>query len=164
MCTLAMQQAMGTVSPPTTPPGAPQPPAGALSDPKAGLDIYDYSSRYNRALTPQDEQRFQEWATTNNRQNDAYDYDIRGFWKDNGQFSGNGHGSDLYKKPNHPTFSDQSIYHGADGAEGGTWGDGTFTPSDHNLQMFSPGGLKRYFDQREPGYRLVLPDKPKTQE
>ena len=42
---------------------------------------------------------------------DQQDYDIQGMFMDRGTFN-RGHGLDTYKKPNHPTFSDESKYHG----------------------------------------------------
>ncbi len=120
-------------------------------------DPYDYSARYNTQLAPAEEAQYQAWAAANGKAKDVYDYDLRGFWKSGAAFADNGHGGDTFKKPNHPTFSNQSQYHGVDGAQGGTWGDGTFTPSPHNLQMMSAPALQRYFNEREPDTRLVLP-------
>jgi len=134
--------------------------AGAL--PMNGLapaqDPYDFSDRYNTPLSPPEEQQFQAWAAQSGHANDTYDYDLRGMWKSGGSFdAARGHGTDRFKKPNHPTFSDQSQYHGVDGYQGGTWGEGTFTPTPHNLQMMSPPAMQKYFKEREPDYRLVLP-------
>lgn len=131
-------------------------PAPVSNNPLA-QDPYDYSSRYNTPLSAADEALFQAWAEKAGKARDVYDYDMRGFWKDGAEFAGDGHGSDKYKKPNHPTFSDQSQYHDPDGYQGGTWGKGTFTPSPHNLQMMSAPALQRYFQEREPNIRLVLP-------
>jgi hypothetical protein len=120
-------------------------------------DPYDYSARYNTQLQPADEAKFQAWASSNDKLRDLYDYDIRGFWQSGGgALDPRGHATDQFKKPNHPTFSDQSQYHGPD-TPGGVWGQGTFTPSAHNLSMMSAPALQRYFSEREPDYRLVLP-------
>jgi hypothetical protein len=145
-------------------------PANGLLQPAAQADPYDYSARYNTPLTPAEEQAYQAWgqqlaaAGGRNPAADTYDYDMRGFWKTGGQFAGNGHAGDTYKKPNHPTFSTYSQYHGADGNQGGTWAGGqngqpwTFTPSATNLQVHDPGDLQRYFQQVEPGNTLILPE------
>jgi hypothetical protein len=115
-------------------------------------------------LSPQEEAAFQDWATANNRQRDVYDYDIRDFWKSGGQFTPNGHGADTWKKPNHPTFSNQSIYSGVNGNVGGVWGShgpaATFTPSATNLQNMGMEALKRYFTTVEPGNVLFSPWTP----
>lgn len=122
----------------------------------AGPDPFDYSEKYNTKLTPNEEVKFQEWAEKNKRTKDAYDYDIKGAWKElsTGKMkeADNGHLGDKYKKPNHPTFSNQSVYSGKEGIKGGTWGreggKDTFTPSRNHL--WSPEDLQKYFKDREP--------------
>ena len=82
-------------------------------------------------------------------------------------FSSNGHGADLYKKPNHPTFSKDSKYNGVDGYQGGVWSTESnstkFTASDTNMTFMSPNQLKRYFQQVEPGVVLEIPAKSTSQ-
>jgi len=124
-----------------------------------------WKDKYNTQLTAEEEKQFQKWAKENNRQNDDYDYDIRGAWKEitSGKMTeaDNGHLGDKYKKPNHPTFSDQSIYSGKDGYVGGSWrednGSTSFTPSTTNLQNYSMDELRAYFNKVEPGVRLNTP-------
>ena len=127
----------------------------------------DFTQKYNTRLSPLEEKAYNTWVAQNNRGNDVYDYDLRGAWKElmSGQMTQaeNGHLGDKYKKPNHPTFSDESIYHGVDGYYGGTWGQSpdvnqtTFTPSETNLKNMSPKALQRYFDRIEPDVKLLLP-------
>lgn len=67
-----------------------------------------------------------------------------------------GHGPDTFKLPNHITFSDESMYHGKEGNEGGHWSKladdrWAFTPSMTNLEHHSMGELKAYFKKYEPG-------------
>lgn len=95
---------------------------------------------------------------------DQRDYDVQGMFMGGGSFDG-GHGPDYYKKPNHPTFSDESIYHNtpskpADAMlRGGHWNaDGSFTPGETNLQYHTPMQLMEYFQQCEPGVRLTSPN------
>jgi hypothetical protein len=178
------------VLPPTADPGD-RMPVYHVTDPKKGelppdtaiargflsaaapVDPSDFSGRYNTPLTPEQEAAYQDWGRRmageggRNPAADTFDYDMRGFWKagdGDPQFAGNGHAGDAFKKPNHPTFSDQSQYHGVDGHEGGTWGGGqdgapwTFTPSKTNLEMRDAAELQRYFDEREQGNRLILPE------
>ena len=84
-------------------------------------DPFDYTDKYNTPLTPDEERRFQAWARKNpQRLKDLYDYDVRGFWKAGRKTSGNGHGGDEFKKPNHPTFSTYSNY-SSPLRQGGTW-------------------------------------------
>lgn len=142
----------------------------------AGDEPPDLSGKYNTPLTPQEEIAYQAWGKQQaplregrNPAQDTYDYDMRGFWKaGNGapSFADNGHAGDTFKKPNHPTFSTLSQYHGADGNQGGTWGGGqdgkpwTFTPSQTNLKNYPPQQLQRYFKEEEPDNTLVLPTTP----
>lgn len=125
------------------------------------VDPYDFTTKHNTELTPHEEKQFLTWSKKNNKINDLYDYDLRGAWKENMQASDNGHLGDKYKKPNHPTFSDQSIYHSED-MPGGVWGQDvngrdTFTPSLYNLQNMNAPSLQDYFQRYEPNVILNLP-------
>lgn len=141
-----------------------------MSD-SAGSDPRDFTGQYNTPLSPDEEGAYQSWAQGQSQaagrdiNNDNYDYDMRGAWKAGAGAAGNGHFPDTFKKPNHPTFSDQSQYHGVDGHTGGTWGGGsgqpwTFTPGASNLRSHTPDELQQYFQRAEPGNRLLLPPAP----
>lgn len=118
--------------------------------------MVDYTEKYNTKLSPQEEAAYQQWATENNRSKDDYDYDMRGAWKAGIASDPRGHFPDTYKKPNHPTFSDQSQYNGVDGYVGGHWSeDGKeYVPSHTNIEMYGQPGLERYFKEREPNTKL----------
>lgn len=127
----------------------------------------DYSDKFNTVLSPDEEEKYQAWATENHREKDVYDYDLRGAWKElqSGTMSEDerGHLGDKYKKPNHPTFSDQSIYSGQDGVAGGVWsrnaeGKEVYTPG-RKLSSVEADRLRRYFLRNEPGVMLDLKDK-----
>lgn len=127
----------------------------------------DYSDKFNTVLSPDEEEKYQAWATENHREKDVYDYDLRGAWKElqSGTMSEDerGHLGDKYKKPNHPTFSDQSIYSGQDGVAGGVWsrnaeGKDVYTPG-RKLSSVEADRLRRYFLRNEPGVMLDLKDK-----
>lgn len=127
----------------------------------------DYSDKFNTVLAPDEEEKYQAWATENHREKDVYDYDLRGAWKElqSGTMSEDerGHLGDKYKKPNHPTFSDQSIYSGQDGVTGGVWsrnaeGKDVYTPG-RKLSSVEADRLRRYFARNEPGVVLDLKDK-----
>lgn len=121
----------------------------------------DMTTMFNTQLAPQEEQAFQAWAQKMKRSNDLFDYDLRGAWKANAQEAANGHLPDTYKKPNHPTFSNESIYNGEAGMAGGRWvqtRDGwKFEASHSNLEFFTPQELQGYFKRAEPDAVLVLP-------
>ena len=122
-------------------------------------DPNDFTDKYNTQLSSEEEAKFQDWAKANPKLGNTYDYDARGFFQAGANAAGNGHGSDQWKKPNHPTFSDQSQYSGVGGNVGGHWNkaqDGTwdFTPGSGNV--YSSNELQNYFSNQEQGNRLYL--------
>ena len=119
----------------------------------------DYSDRYNTKLSPEDEERYQKWAKDNHRENDTWDYDMRGAWKAGVVQSENGHFPDTYKKPNHPTMSDESIY--AKEGNHGRW----VNENGKNVYITRKGLsdeeksiLIEYFKKVESDYQLRFPD------
>lgn len=126
-----------------------------------------FTDNFNTKLDPQKEAAFQQWAQQQNRLGDLEDYDLRGFYNSNGEFANNGHGSDQFKKPNHPTFSDQSHYHMAPNPAGGNYvggywnetpqGQTSFTPSREMLLGAQPlNFLQGYMQKVEPDVQLNL--------
>jgi hypothetical protein len=106
-------------------------------------DWVDYRSRLEGRDVSQDEQ----------------DYDLESFYNDQKQATSPGHLPDTYKKPNHPTFSDESRYHVPVLQQGGTWNeDGQFSPSSANIQNMGPANLQRYFNEVEGADKLNLPE------
>lgn len=147
-----------------------QAPEGDQPPGSRGEDL-DYREAYNTRLPQRDEARFQMWLNAQSDRTgrdvaqDLYDYDLRGWWSRNQDRDLDGaHLTDTYKKPNHPTFSDESRYHGIEGLSGGTWrrntdGSWEFRPGTTNLRMHGTDQLQRYFEERERGNRLVLPQR-----
>ena len=135
--------------------------ANLATSPQDKVDPYDFTQKNNTSLDPKEEKLFMKWAEKTGKIRDLYDYDLRGFWKSGAGLAENGHGSDMFKKPNHPTFSDQSQYNTPE-TTGGTWaqtpkGQTMFTPSSYNLQNMSAPSLQKYFKQVEPNVMLNLP-------
>lgn len=128
---------------------------------------------------PQGDSQYQDWVSRNSEitgrdmSQDDEDYDLRAYYEKNpGDLVKDQHLPDTYKKPNHPTFSEESIYHGSiNGSdlspsktvnEGGRWeknDDKTwnFFPGSTNLKHHSPQDLREYFDKYEKGNHLILP-------
>ena len=135
-------------------------------------DDLDYTGHYNTQLSERDERQFQDWLTRQSEHTrrdvsrDLYDYDLRGYWRRHRTADlSEAHLPDTYKKPNHPTFSDESQYHGVEGLHGGRWtrrADNTwsFTPGRTNMTLYGPNRLRRYFERVEPGNEVVVP--PRT--
>lgn len=124
----------------------------------------DYSNLFNTSLTPEQEAAFQKWLVERSKvekrdvSKDVRDYDLRGFYQSQGQLSENNHASDTFKKPNHPTFSNQSMYSTPE-MQGGKWSereDGMtlFEPSPINKIMYSPEQLSNYFNKVEPNSQV----------
>lgn len=122
---------------------------------------------YTTPLSPEEQTQYQAWAKSmgKNPADEEQDYDLPGLYKATGGklLAPGEHGPDTFKKPNHPTFSSESQYHGMNGNEGGTWNqnpDGTynFTAGRTNLEHWGPQGLQKYFQKYEPGNRLIIPE------
>ena len=119
---------------------------------------------YETKLSAKKEAEYQAWlkeqAEKKGRSIESPDYDMRGFFNDPKSETGeNGHYPDTYKKPNHPTFSDESKYHGVDGNEGGQW-----KKTDDGKWSFKPGKTNRangidttreYLQQNDPDVTLL---------
>ena len=68
------------------------------------------------------------------KNNYGYNYDFRAAYKEGLKSSLNSkdnrqHWGDIGKKPNHPTFSNESKYHNVDGNIGGSWDGENFIPA-----------------------------------
>lgn len=139
----------------------------------AEADPLDYTDKYNTQLSQPEQQSFDAWSADQSQKvgrdvsKDKYDYDMQGWWKQNSQDTPDGpqlkggHLTDTFKKPNHPTFSGYSQYHGVDGNQGGNWtkkpdGSWSFMPGSTNLKNFSADDMRDYFKRVEPGNELLL--------
>lgn len=141
---------------------------------KADFDAY-FAQRYNTRLSTKDEKKFKEWVDQASVANgrdvsmDVNDYDLRGFWLHGGSKQKKfDHLPDTFKKPNHPTFSDQSIYNGTPSPYGGKYVGGKWVEGVTGEQFFKPSKemlgtthpldwLKQYMQEREPGVGLLVP-------
>lgn len=82
---------------------------------------------FNTPLTAEEEWAFQVWKQRYAPNDSGADYDLRGAFKAGLQPDPQtGHWADTFKKPNHPTFSDQSQY--APYGNPGSWNGDTFIP------------------------------------
>lgn len=148
----------------------------------------DFTKSHNTDLESADlESQFQDWVRDQSARRkrdvlmDLKDYDLRGHWNEIGWANpkDEGHYHDRYKKPNHPTFSTESIYHNTPNPDwrddkkvwqGGTWakndeGKWVFTAGpDQAVDDFDRKKLKRYFKENEPDAVLVIPNEPADQD
>jgi hypothetical protein len=86
------------------------------------------SKNYDTPLNMMDEFSFQQWKMQNAPNDSGVDYDLRGAFKAGLTPAENGHWPDTYKKPNHPTFSNESIYAQDRPDLAGRWEGETYIP------------------------------------
>lgn len=86
---------------------------------------------YDTSLSPQEEQRFKAWKQEYAPNDSGADYDLRGAFKSGLKPDAKtGHWPDTFKKPNHPTFSNESKYAvGTDVAKAGHWDGDRYIPA-----------------------------------
>jgi hypothetical protein len=150
-------------------------PLNALLSPAAGASMRNALApepvQYQTQVAPEQAAAFNAYVANLARlqkrpvesvMRDVEDYDLQGAFQSGFKPDARGHLGDRYKKPNHPTFSDQSQYHGVEGNVGGTWlranGRDVFQAGPTNVQnMGGVQGLQDYFRKYEPGVQLVLP-------
>ena len=88
----------------------------------------DYTYNQNTPMPDERLDEYNHWLRESRRDEngvvgrgvgrDQYDYDIQGYFQNGGTFNGDEHSTDLFKKGNHPTVSDQSMYQGITRPEG----------------------------------------------
>ena len=137
-----------------------------------------FKNKFNTELNAKENAVYQQWLAAESKvrgkdmSREDEDYDLRGYWKSmvgTAKPTGEkGHLTDTWKKPNHPTFSTGSMYHGMPDPSGGSWEAGKWTGSDQAGWSFEPSEsmlkkthnprmLEKYFAEREPNSILVLP-------
>lgn len=117
-----------------TPPG----PAAPLSP----QSVVAAGPSYDTQLTPEEEKQFQAWKAKYAPNDTGADYDLRGAFKAGLTPEANGHFSDRFKKPNHPTFSVESQYAVGDNlAKAGHWDGDKYIPATGFMptQAMPPG-------------------------
>ena len=88
------------------------------------------ADQFSTELTPTEEKDFEAWKKKYAPHDSGANYDLRGAFKAGLKPDGKtGHWSDEFKKPNHPTFSNESIYAKGDMAQyAGSWNGDTYVP------------------------------------
>lgn len=107
---------------------------------RAELNRRGQSDKFNTKLEPKEEVNFNRWKKQYAPEDSGMDYDLRGAYKAGLKpDSKTGHWPDTYKKPNHPTFSDQSIYAKMAPEKAGRWeGEKYIPPSSKNVSREAP--------------------------
>ena len=99
--------------------------AGAAGQPVRG----SVNTGFETVLPADREAAFQEWKARNAPDDSGYDYDLRGAFAAGAEPAENGHWPDTFKKPWHPTFSDESQYAEDMPDLAGHWDGETFIPA-----------------------------------
>jgi len=120
--------------------------------------------KYDTPLTEKQWNDYQDWAKKSgkNPAEEERDYDLRGFYLTHPEPMKPGeHGKDTFKKPWHPTFSDESKYSTPENP-GGKWeqkgNDWHFRPSSTNLKYRTREQLQHYFDKYETPDTHLAPE------
>lgn len=104
----------------------------------------DYTDKYNTPIPPGKQKEWEQFAKKYpQKANDKYDYDVQGAWLA-GAINTQGHSPDTYKKPNHPTFSNESIYSGKNGNYGGNWTNDAFQPTKYQYNTYGKDFYSQY--------------------
>jgi hypothetical protein len=112
--------------------------------------------------------KYQDWKDYQSRLQkrdvgaDEQDYDLEGYYNTLKHSEEPGHLPDTFKKPNHPTFSEQSKYNVPVIQQGGSWEGDSFTPSELNKKNMSSAQMQGYFNEVESPEALNLPDEEKA--
>ncbi len=83
---------------------------------------------YQTALSTAQEASFRAWKLRHAPTDSGIDYDYRGAFLAGVTADASGHWPDTYKKPNHPTFSVESIYAHLRPERAGRWAGEHFIP------------------------------------
>lgn len=133
--------------------------AASAADTRAAQGL----SEYDTDLGASGEAHYQEWKKSLPEQLQAdTDYDLRGYYQDTNGGEAEGHLTDVYKKPNHPTFSKESKYY-KKGMWAGEWTeDGDFkiplnTPKEKLREL-----VEYWRSGAEPSANLIV-DNPKAE-
>lgn len=120
-----------------------------------------FLEKYNTDLDSSQMKKYTEWIMSESKKEgrdiryDRGTYDTQGYWLNHINSGedvrdGDGHAPDVYKKPNHPTFSDESQY-ASEEFPGGKWGeDGAYFPAEHTKRLYDQEYYAKMFG-REPG-------------
>jgi hypothetical protein len=84
---------------------------------------------FDTRLPPDAERAYLAWKLRNAPNDSGADYDLRGAFAAGLQPAANGHWPDTFKKPNHPTFSNESIYSIQRPELAGRWSGENYTPA-----------------------------------
>lgn len=113
-----------------------------------------YKDKFNTPLNEDEQIEFDQWVKQESKRQDRDilmdkgTYDVQGFWKFDRSLDNRGHGSDKWKKPNHPKFSNESIYSDNSDIKPGKWVGNAFIASQGTKDLYGDH-LYNYFKSNE---------------
>lgn len=132
-------------------------PAADLTQKLTGREPVD-PAKYDTPLAPEDEKRFQAWKQQLAPNDSGQDYDLRGAFQAGVLPGKDGHWPDSYKKPNHPTFSDQSVYAKDRPDLAGHWEGDRYTVPDLSRNGLQGGIFQGLLPDNRALVALAYPD------
>lgn len=133
--------------------------AASAADTRAAQGLSEYDTELGAA----GEAHYQEWKKSLPEQlQSEQDYDLRGYYQETGGEDAEGHLTDRYKKPNHPTFSKESKYY-----KKGMWAGEWTEDGDFKIPLITPKAkLRELIDYwrsgAEPTANLIV-DNPEAE-
>lgn len=113
-------------------------------------------SKYETKLAPNEEIQFQTWKAKYAPNDSGQDYDFRGAYRAGLVPAANGHWPDTFKKPNHPTFSNESQYAKDRPELAGHWdGDTYVPPNQRSIPAPAAALLNTISSTESPGYDVL---------
>jgi len=132
--------------------------------PTARPDPTDFTAMLNTPLPAEKSGGYPNWLQSLPEDMDrtGRNYDLQGAYLAGLSTADNGHLPDTFKKPNHPTFSNESKYSGKDFGTGGQWSQNpdktwSFAVSPDQLKISDPRAIADYFKNNEPTGTLIMP-------
>lgn len=111
----------------------------ALTSPVSTPPPFDPAQPFDTALSPEEERQFKKWKSKFSPKDSGADYDFRGAFKAGiSPDPETGHWPDTFKKANHPTFSNESIYASARPDLAGHWDGAKFIAPNQSPPQFDP--------------------------
>lgn len=117
---------------------------------------------YDTQLSPDEEKNFQDWKNIMAPKDSGEDYDFRGAFEEGVIPAANGHWPDTYKKPNHPTFSNESIYAKDHPDLAGHWQGDTYIKPSQPLFPNPPQPDPLFPEDRNTGSSPYSPNQQQT--
>jgi len=96
---------------------------------RQGPEMGRAKANYDTPLSTEEEAKFKQWKAQYAPNDSGGDYDLRGAFKAGLTPGPDGHWSDEFKKPNHPTFSRESRYASQALSKAGSWDGDEYVPA-----------------------------------